>query len=149
MCRQAGIALAYSRVYGFAMLLEFLSMVKGIEHTAIASADPQKLAQWYVETLGFAISYNSGRTVFLKAPDGTMIEIITAEGERPAQTAKSPGLRHLALTVEDFDAAYGKLKAAGVEFAGEPSESQGVRLVFFKDPEGNLLHLIRRAQPLP
>jgi glyoxylase I family protein len=124
-------------------------MVKGIEHTAIASHDPQRLAQWYVETLGFVINYNSGRTVFIKAPNGTMIEIITAEGEAAPQTMKSPGLRHLALTVDDFDSAYRKLQAAGVEFVGEPSETKGTRLVFFKDPDGNFLHLIQRAEPLP
>lgn len=123
-------------------------MVTGIEHTAIASSDPQKLAQWYVQTLGFVIVYNSGRTVFIKAPNGTMIEIITAEGERAPATAKTPGLRHLALSVDDFDAACAKLRAAGVHFEGEPTEAQGVRLVFFRDPEGNLLHLIKRAQPL-
>lgn len=123
-------------------------MVKGIEHTGIASPDPQRLARWYVETLGFVIVYNSGRAVFIKAPNGTMIEIITAEGERAPATQTSPGLRHLALTVDDFDAAYRRLQAAQVEFVGEPSESKGARVVFFKDPEGNFLHLIHRAQPL-
>ncbi len=124
-------------------------MILGIEHTAIASRDPQALARWYVETLGFVINYNSGRTVFVKAPNGSMIEIITAEGERAPQTLKDPGLRHLAIAVTDFDAAYERLRAAGVEFAGEPSESKGTRVVFFRDPEGNFLHLIQRAEPLP
>ena len=47
-------------------------MVKGIEHTAIASPEPERLAQWYVEHLGFAINYQSknSRTVFVKAADG-------------------------------------------------------------------------------
>lgn len=120
-------------------------MILGIEHTAIASPDPQKLARWYVETLGFAIHSDSGRTVFLRAPDGTMIEIITAEGERPAAGLKTPGLRHLALKVADFDAACAKLQACGVGRLGEPSQSRGTRVVFFADPEGNLLHLIQRG----
>jgi glyoxylase I family protein len=124
-------------------------MVVGIEHVAIASPDPQKLAQWYVETLGFTINYNSGRTVFVKAPNGSMIEIITSEGERPAQTLKDPGLRHVALTVSDFEAVYGKLKAAGVKFVSEPADSNGVKIVFFEDPDGNFLHLLQRQTPLP
>ncbi len=125
-------------------------MVVGIEHVAIASPDPQKLAQWYVETLGFTINYNSGKTVFVKAPNGSMIEIITAEGARPpAQTLKDPGLRHMALTVSDFDPVYGKIKAAGVKFVSEPVDSKGVKVVFFEDPEGNYLHLIQRQTPLP
>lgn len=123
-------------------------MVVGIEHTGIASPNPQKLARWYVETLGFVVVYDSGRAVFIKAPNGTMIEIITAEGERAPATQTSPGLRHLALTVKDFDQAYRTLRAAQVEFVGEPTESKGTRVVFFKDPEGNFLHLIQRPQPL-
>ena len=124
-------------------------MIVGIEHVAIASPDPQKLAQWYVETLGFVINYNSGKTLFIKAPNGSMFEIITSEGARAPQTLKDPGLRHVALTVSDFEAAYGKIKAAGVKFVSEPMDSKGVKIVFFEDPEGNYLHLLKRETPLP
>jgi glyoxylase I family protein len=124
-------------------------MIKGIEHTAIASSDPQKLAQWYVAHLDFAINYNSGKTVFVKAPNGSMIEIITAEGARGPQTMKDPGLRHLAILVDDFDSVYNRLLAAGVHFEGEPQTAKGNRVVFFTDPEGNYLHLLQRETPLP
>lgn len=124
-------------------------MIKGLEHTAIASPDPQKLAQWYVEKLGFTINYNSGRTVFVKAPNGYMLEIITAEGERGPQTMKDPGLRHLAVAVDDFDAVYNNLKGQGVQFQSEPVAGKGVRTVFFSDPDGNYLHLLQRETPLP
>ncbi len=124
-------------------------MIEGLEHTAIASADPRALAQWYVSRLGFAINYDSGRTVFVKAPNGSMIEIITAQGDRAAQTMTAPGIRHLALAVRDFDNVYQGLKAAGVEFLGEPQTAKGNRVVFFTDPEGNYLHLIQRETPLP
>jgi catechol 2,3-dioxygenase-like lactoylglutathione lyase family enzyme len=112
-------------------------MIQGIEHAAIASADISKLASWYVETLGFTINYQSQSAIFVKAPDGSMIELIHAEGDRGSQTLKTPGLRHLALTVTDFDSAYAKLRAANVNFAGEPLESKGNRVVFFTDPDGN------------
>ena len=60
--------------------LQLPVMVKGIEHTAIASPEPEELAQWYVEHLGFTINHQSknSRTVFVKAADGSMIEIIEA-----------------------------------------------------------------------
>ena len=126
-------------------------MFIGIEHTAIASPDPEKLAQWYVDHLGFRVNYHSAssKTTFVKAPNGSMFEIIVSAGERPPQTLKDPGLRHVAITVDDFDAAYGKLKAEGVEFISEPVDSKGNRLVFFKDPDGNFLHLLQRETPLP
>ncbi len=47
------------------------------------------------------------------------------------------------------DAAYALLKEKGVTFCGEPFETQGNRLVFFNDLDGNLLHLIQREKPLP
>ena len=124
-------------------------MVQGIEHSAIASPDPAGLAQWYVDVLGFVINYKGSTAYFVKAPNGTMIEIIPAEGERGPNTLKSPGLRHLALTVTDFENAYATLKRKGVTFLGEPQESKGNKVVFFTDPEGNILHLLQRATPLP
>jgi glyoxylase I family protein len=123
-------------------------MVRGIEHVAIASPDPAALAQWYVEHLNFVINYQSPRTVFVKAPDGSMIEITTSEGERIEQSLKQPGLRHLALTVDDFESTYDALKSKGVRFLDEPSDKKGVKTVFFTDPEGNVLHLIQRETPL-
>lgn len=124
-------------------------MIKGIEHTAIAAVDIAALADWYVRTLGFRINYSSPNATFVKAPDGTMIEIIRAEGERGEQTLKTPGLRHLALAVDDFDSVYADLQAKGVSFVGEPLESKGNKVVFFTDPEGNYLHLLQRGTPLP
>ncbi len=124
-------------------------MIRGIEHTAIATPDPAALARWYVDTLGFTINYRGSTAVFVKAPDGTMIEFIAAEGERGPDTLKSPGLRHLALTVDDFEAAFADLQRKGVRFLGEPAESKGNKVVFFADPEGNILHLLQRAVPLP
>jgi catechol 2,3-dioxygenase-like lactoylglutathione lyase family enzyme len=123
-------------------------MLVGIEHTAIASPDPRKLAQWYVETLGFVINYNSGRTFFIKAPDGSMIEIITSEGGLAPKAMKDAGLRHLALTVSDYDAAIAQLTAKGVSLLGEPIVNADVKVAFFTDPEGNFLHIIQRQKPL-
>lgn len=125
------------------------SMFKGFEHTAIASPDPKRLAEWYVNVLGFTINYTYAGNYFVKAPNGTMLEIIPSEGERKPQTLKDPGLRHLAVIPEDFDAAYEKLKSMGVQFVTEPVEIEGNRLVFFTDLDGNYLHLIERRQPLP
>jgi glyoxylase I family protein len=124
-------------------------MFQGLEHTAIASPDPAALAQWYVDTLGFRINFRYDAFFFVKAPNGTMLEIIPSEGDRASNKMKDPGIRHLAIAVDDFDKAHAQLQSAGVTFAGEPYENQGNRLVFFTDRDGNLLHLIARANPLP
>ena len=123
-------------------------MIQGIEHTAIAAADAASLAGWYVDVLGFAEIYRSANAIFVRTPNGSMIEIINAEGTREKAGMKTPGIRHLALTVSDFDSAYAQLQAKNVAFLGDPQDSKGNRTVFFTDPEGNILHLLFRATPL-
>jgi len=124
-------------------------MFTAFEHTGIASPDHKKLAQWYVEVFGFAIVYQSAGATFVRAPNGSMIEIIAAEGDRVELAMKQPGLRHIALAVDDFDTDLARIRAAGVKFLGEPVDAKGNKVVFFTDPEGNILHLIQRATPLP
>jgi glyoxylase I family protein len=127
-------------------------MVTGIEHTAIASADPHKLAHWYVEHLEFVINYQSARskTCFIKAADGSMIEIIEAQaGTKPAEGMKTAGLRHLAIAVSDFAAVHARLVAKGVHFLTDVATVEGNTTVFFLDADGNILHLLHRETPLP
>jgi glyoxylase I family protein len=121
----------------------------GIEHFAIASPDPKRLANWYVRILSFQINYEYNGNYFVKAPNGAVIEIIPSTGEQGPNSLKDPGMRHIAISVNDFDASYGELKAKGITFTAEPYESQGNKLVFFKDADGNHLHLIHRQKPLP
>jgi glyoxylase I family protein len=124
-------------------------MFKGMEHTALATPNPQRLAQWYVDHLDFAINFVYDGNYFVKAANGTMLEIIPSEGDRTEQKMKSPGIRHLAILVDDFDGDYEKLKKKGVEFVTQPANVKGNRLVFFSDCDGNLLHLVQRETPLP
>ncbi|MGI8988027.1 MAG: VOC family protein [Bryobacteraceae bacterium] len=124
-------------------------MFKGLEHTAIASPNPEKLAQWYVNHLEFHINYTYDGNYFVKAANGSMLEIIPSEGARADQKMKDPGIRHLAISVDDFDAAQAELKQKQVKFLTEPTNNQGNRLVFFSDLDGNIVHLIAREKPLP
>src|SRR5437879_5786737 len=133
--------------------LQSFLMFQGIEHTAISSPNPEALAHWYVDHLEFHINYTYAGNFFVKAANGTVLEIIPAantlsERQTPANN-KDAGIRHLAIQPDNFDTAYAQLQAKGVHFVGEPFENQGNRLVFFNDLDGNLLHLIHREKPLP
>ncbi len=126
-------------------------MVKGIEHTAIASPDPERLAQWYVDHLQFQINYKSSnsRTHFVKAADGSMIEIIESKGAPAAPSGmRDAGIRHMAITVTDFEAECRRLQEMGVPFLTEPETVKGNSTVFFRDCDGNILHLLHREKPL-
>jgi glyoxylase I family protein len=126
-------------------------MVKGIEHTAIASPDPGRLAQWYVDHLDFVINYRSGNspTVFVRAANGSMLEIIESQNQMAAPQMRDAGLRHLAIEVSDFVSVYEKLRAKGITFLTAPETRGGNTVVFFADCDGNLLHLLHRETPLP
>ena len=122
-------------------------MFQGIEHTAIATPDPEALASWYERVLDFPVAYRYAGNVFVRAADGTMLELIPSEGERLNSQVKTPGIRHLAVRVDDFDAGVAELEKRGVEIF-QRLEAEGSRLAFFRDPEGNILHLIHRAKPI-
>ena len=124
-------------------------MFVGLEHTAIASPSPRTLAQWYVDHLDFKINFEYDGNFFVRAANGAMLEIIPSEGDSGSPKMRTPGLRHLAIEVTDFDAAHTALRAKGVNFAGDAFVNQGNRLVFFNDCDGNLVHLIQREKPLP
>src|ERR1700753_4250291 len=52
-----------------------LFMFLGLEHPAIASPDPGRLAEWYVQKLDFRINFTYDGNYFVRAADGTMLEI--------------------------------------------------------------------------
>ena len=125
-------------------------MVTGIEHLAIFSNDTAKLKDWYIEMFDFEQVYDNGKgTYFLKSQNGCMIEfIMTDKGEIPGDHTLK-GLRHVAIGVSDFEGMAAKLLDKGVDVISEPAVSdKGIGTFFFRDPDGNVLHLICRPAPL-
>ncbi len=106
------------------------------------------MKNWYVRVLDARLVFTnaSGEAFFVALAGGQMIEIYRAETARP-ETADSnlAGWRHLALRVDSIETAQAVLAARGVEFKGpvKPAGGGG-RVLFFADPEGNLLHLVER-----
>lgn len=123
-------------------------MILGIEHTAIASFDPHRLADWYVQHLNLVPLLDTGKTVYLQAANGVVLEFVHADAAPVPPSIRDAGLRHIAFSVANFDAVCEQLRVDGIELTGDPIVTAGMRLQFFKDPEGNFLHLVERAIPL-
>jgi len=125
-------------------------MVTGIEHLAVFSSDTAKLKDWYIKMFDFEQVYDNQKgTYFLKAQNGFMIEFIMSDKGEIPQEHTLKGLRHIAIGVDDFEGMTAKLKAEGVDVVTEPAMSdKGIGTFFFRDPDGNVLHLIYRPTPL-
>lgn len=128
--------------------------MEAIDNIGIAAQDVAAEAAFFREKLGLDVDVAldadpPSATVHL----GSQYLYVFQTGSRtgkanrsPALVDNPPGLDHISFAVADVDSAYATLKARGVEFEGEPAsvESWGIRLVGFRDPEGNSFFLVQR-----
>jgi glyoxylase I family protein len=122
-----------------------------VEHLGLPSHDPAALKDWYVNTLGAEVVFENGQTppaFFLALAGGLMLEIYQG-GSSLKETGDNAlaGWRHLALRVDSIEEARAALEKKGVTFteAVKPAGGGG-RVLFFRDGEGNLLHLVERPE---
>jgi len=122
-----------------------------VEHIGLAARNTVALKEWYVRILGAREVFNDGKSppaFLLEIADRLMIEIYPADTSSDATgNNKLAGWRHLAIEVDSLESARAELARRGVIF-DEPIKPAGGggRVLFFKDSEGNLLHLVERSE---
>ena len=120
-----------------------------IEHIGLAARDTTALKDWYVRALGAREVFTDGKSppaFLLEIAGGLMIEIYPGDTSVDATgNNKLAGWRHLAVRVDSIESARAELARRGVIF-DEPIKPAGGggHVLFFKDSEGNLLHLVDR-----
>jgi glyoxylase I family protein len=120
-----------------------------LEHIGLAAQETTPLKDWYERVLGARVIHTSAQAppaYLIELPGGAWIEIYQGH-YAVSQTADNTldGWRHLALRVESIDAAKAHLERNGVRFTEDVKPAGGGgRVLFFHDPEGNLLHLVER-----
>jgi predicted enzyme related to lactoylglutathione lyase len=111
---------------------------------AIAVTDKERARKFYQETL----ELKPTRT----AMDGAWVEydfgpVTIGVGSHPDWKPSEPGTgTTVALEVDDFDAAYEKLKQRGVTFDREKLETPVCWMAAFRDPDGNRLLIHKRKK---
>jgi glyoxylase I family protein len=125
-----------------------------LEHVGLAARNPILLKDWYSRVLEARILFDNGAqppAFMLVLPGGQLLELYPAAHARPETNDNSlAGWRHLALCVDSIDAARAELSRRGVQFTESPKPAGwGGRVLFFADPEGNLLHLVERPADSP
>jgi glyoxylase I family protein len=119
------------------------------EHIGLAARDAVQLKDWYVAVLGAELVAQLSPkppAFMLRMGTSWMLEIYSAATTGEAGNNSLAGWRHLALRVDSIEAAQAELARRGVAFP-EPIKPAGGggRVLFFQDPEGNLLHLTERT----
>jgi glyoxylase I family protein len=120
-----------------------------LEHLGLSARDPATLKNWYARALGAQLVFDNGRTpptFLLGLPGGVLLEIYPGDFSlKDTGNNRLNGWRHVALRVNSIEAARAELETRGVSFTEEIKPAGGGgRVLFFQDPEGNLLHLVER-----
>jgi catechol 2,3-dioxygenase-like lactoylglutathione lyase family enzyme len=135
-----------------------MAFTASAHHVGLSVADLDAEQRWYRSNLGLEqvvervqLPEPPVRTVVLRAPSGLRLELIELAGSEPSSAdnpldaARTQTYGHLALEVDDLDAAFSELTAAGAHPVSPPAPgaSRGIRFAYVQDPEGNLLELIQ------
>lgn len=146
--------------------------LRGTDHIGITVPDLDVAERFFVDVLGAVPVYTLGakrddegdwmqtqlgvhpRTVireirFFRLANGSNIELFqydAADGQAPQPRNSDIGGYHLALYVDDMDAAVEHLRAHDVEILGEPvasvGASEGQRWLYFRSPWGLQFELV-------
>ena len=138
-------------------------MMLGLRHVGIVVSDLNKAIGFYCSLLGFqhvqkayefghsldamlGIAGEKVTTVKLIAPNGGMIELLKfdAPGSSPVGRAIFDlGISHIAITVQNLDKEYQRLKLCGVDFLSSPVHSGNAVVCFALDPDGNKVEIVQ------
>lgn len=137
--------------------------VQTIRHTGIIATDMDKALEFYCDLLGLEVLIDvqqdsewlekltaypgKRRVVMLEAPDGNRIEIFQfydhpKEAPKKVETGDI-GCSHVCFRVDDVEAAYKELRAAGVECNSEPLVSPDgfARVMYCHDFDGTIVEM--------
>jgi predicted enzyme related to lactoylglutathione lyase len=120
-------------------------LVTGVDFVPIPTLDLERAVAFYGDTLGLRRSVYRPERNFAEFETGNLtLSVINAEamglGHHPVQT-------HIALHVDDMEAARAQLRQRGVEFEGDTFDTGVCHMAFFRDPDGNALMLHHRYAP--
>jgi len=117
-----------------------------ILHTCLNVADAETAADWYVGELGFERSWEfttaDGDThnVYVADENGVEFQLSDTEGHTPGE--RGDRIDHVAVAVDDVDAAVERIDHGGVVKEPGDQPNAGARTAFLKDPDGHHVELV-------
>ncbi len=114
--------------------------IEKINHVGIPTGDRAASIAFFSGVLGLEViphQIDGNTLVWTRALDGGMVHLI----EPPSGNVADAGT-HVALQVDDIDAALEAVQAAGIELTSGPGERHnGQRYFFVDDPDGNRIEI--------
>ena len=117
-----------------------------ILHTCLNVADADETADWYINELGFEHSWEfttedgETRNVYVADENGVEFQLSDTDGHEPSEQGDQ--YDHVAVKVEDVDAAFDRIDNHGVVKEPGDQPAAGARTAFIKDPDGHHVELI-------
>ena len=115
-------------------------------HVCLNVADAERTADWYVEELGFERSWEfttedgATRNLYVADENGIELQLSDTDGETPSESGDM--IDHLAVEVEDVDAAVESIDHHGIRSGPSDQPAAGARTAFIHDPDGHAVELI-------
>lgn len=110
-----------------------------LNHLHLKTHDPEKTAQFYIDTLGATlVSRNpkGGLRINLHGLDLNVSQFLEQSREQKL------GMEHIAIDSDEYDSVVSKLRANKVRILEETVVSGGRRACFFEGPDGVQLEFI-------
>ena len=117
-----------------------------LNHTIVPARDKEASARFFAEIFGLQYGGPAGHFAPVQ---------VNGELTLDFDTADSFEIHHYAFHVSDpeFDAIFGRVKAAGIPWGSDPwsmenrqlNSRKGGRGLYFRDPNGHVLELLTRA----
>ncbi len=145
-------------------------MIRGIHHTAVCTADLDRLVAFYRDVVGFEVvgesqwannelidaiiglKNSSARQVMMRAGNA-YLEFFqyAAPQAREAQPLRpcDRGYTHICLDVVDIEAEHKRLTEAGMQFNRVPGGFGEISAVYGRDPDGNIVEIQQTAPTHP
>ncbi|MDH6224415.1 VOC family protein [Streptomyces sp. MJP52] len=122
--------------------------------TAYAAENPARAAAWFAEHFGFKVNVDLGWYVNTQHPGHPQLSLDFVRRDHDSWPAATRGREItgalLAFLVEDVDAEFERLRAAGAEIVLDPvTEPWGQRRFQVAAPDGLLVEVLQTVAPDP
>jgi predicted enzyme related to lactoylglutathione lyase len=122
------------------------TIVTGVDFVSVPTQDLERAVAFYGETLGLRRSAYRPERNFAEFETGSLT-LNVSDPERMGIGDFQRNANHIALHVDDIEAARSELESRGVRFHGDTFDTGVCHMALFSDPDGNALMLHSRYAP--